>query len=170
MKRKTKIIIFLSVIIIILVPIHLLSEVNKKIEGKNENSNQTTNETQNMQANQNTNNTTNELLNEMEETNEVNNTVNNTEEENNIANTNTSTDTNTIPNQPSEEVNVSDPEQKAIAIAQNNWGEDDSVYASFDGIESSTGYYIIGIRDKETTYIKCWYYVNVQDGTFTVKR
>ena len=36
MKRKTKIIIFLIVIIIILLPIYLLGEVNKKIEGKNE--------------------------------------------------------------------------------------------------------------------------------------
>ena len=171
MKRRTKIIIFIVVIVAILLPIYLLSAVNKKIEERD-------NSTINMQKNAVTDKTENKIKNTSTNSiSEANNTTanittteNNETKETTENNTTDNTTTNNNLNSNTEEVSVNNPEEKAIQIAKKDWGEDDSVYFSYDGIDGGTGNYIIGVRDRENTYIKCWYYVNVKLGTFTVKR
>ena len=79
------------------------------------------------------------------------------------ANTNTTTSNNT-----SEETNITNPEEKAISIVKKDWGNDPDVYFSVDGVESN-GIYLVGVRDKETTYVKYWYSVNLSTETFTIK-
>lgn len=168
MKRKTKILIFIIVIIVILLPIYLLSAVNKKIDERDRNSNSTAkNKTVNEVQNKINNNTTSQANNVIENNTivEKNEVVNNTEN-----NTTTNTATNTVTNNTSEETSVTNPEEKAIQIAKKDWGEDSLVYFSYDGIDGATGNYIVGVRDRENTYIKCWYYVDVKSGEFTVKR
>lgn len=58
-------------------------------------------------------------------------------------------------------------EEKAKKIVQDNWGEDDTVYYSYDGIDAN-GKYIICVREKATTKALYWYYVDVDSGTFEI--
>lgn len=60
------------------------------------------------------------------------------------------------------------PEEKAKQIAINNWGEDDTVYFSYDG-KDERGRYIICVREKATTKALYWYYVDVETGTFDIE-
>lgn len=94
----------------------------------------------------------NEEQNVAEENNTVEPEENKIEEDNNVQ-TGTSQET---------------PEEKAKQIVQENWGEDDSVYYSYDGINSE-GKYIICVRDKATTKALYWYYVDVETGTFDIE-
>lgn len=57
---------------------------------------------------------------------------------------------------------------KAIRIVKNDWGEDDTIYYSYDGFDSNEDY-IICVRDKATTKALCWYHVNVETETFEIK-
>ena len=69
---------------------------------------------------------------------------------------------------PQEIENKENPEEKAKNIVKENWGEDDSVYYSYDGINSE-GKYIICVRDKATTKALYWYYVDIETGAFDIK-
>ena len=60
------------------------------------------------------------------------------------------------------------PEEKAKQIAINNWGEDDTVYFSYDG-KDEKGRYIICVREKTTTKALYWYYVDVETGAFDIE-
>ena len=173
MKRKTKIIIFIVVIVVVLLPVYLLNAVNRKIEERenivnevSENKIETKNEEKNEIAE---NKITSENTSKEENTNTATNTVENTiANDNTTSNTTTNTNTNTTAH---ETTSVKNPSEKAIQIAKEDWGEDDNtVYFSYDGIDGTTGNYIIGVRDSSTTYIKCWYYVDVKTGEFSVKR
>lgn len=108
-------------------------------------------------------NTENEIANEVN--NETNNNIEN-EAVNNVIdeekNENEETDTN------KETQNAESNEAKAKRIAKNDWGEDDTIYYSYDGTDSN-GDYIICVRDKSTTKALCWYHVNVEAETFEVK-
>ena len=64
--------------------------------------------------------------------------------------------------------NSSDPIEQAKEIVQNNWGEDDSVYFSYDG-KDDEGNYIICVRDKNSTKALYFYYVDVESGSFDVR-
>lgn len=64
--------------------------------------------------------------------------------------------------------NTENKEEEAKEIVKNNWGEDDSVYYSYDGIDED-GRYIICVRDKATTKALFWYYVDMETGTFDIK-
>lgn len=66
-----------------------------------------------------------------------------------------------------EKENTEKPEEKAIKIVKQNWGEDDSVYYSYDGVDSQ-GRYIICVRDKNTTKALYFYYVDIETGTFDI--
>mgnify|MGYP004530627205 FL=1 len=60
------------------------------------------------------------------------------------------------------------PEEQAKQIVKENWGEDETVYFSYDG-KDENGKYIICVREKETTKALYWYYVDVETGTFDIK-
>ena len=106
--------------------------------------------------------------------NNVNNESNN-EVENNV-NQNIVNDNATI------ETPIADPEQevdkqtiqkeennqeKAINIAKKDWGEDNSVYFSFEGIDES-GKYMVCVRDQETRALR-FYKIDINTGTFTIE-
>lgn len=59
-------------------------------------------------------------------------------------------------------------EEQAKEIVKNNWGEDDSVYYSYDGIDEK-GRYIICVRDNATTRALFWYYVDIETGSFEIE-
>lgn len=102
---------------------------------------------------------TNEIVNENSE--EVNNVLTDTNHnEENIEN-----ESGNLGNS-SEKANT--PEEKAKKIVMDNWGEDDSVYYSYDGTDSN-GAYIICVRDKATTRALYWYYVDINTGDFEIK-
>ena len=59
-------------------------------------------------------------------------------------------------------------EAKAKKIVQNDWGTDDTVYFSMDGL-ATNGDYIISVRDKQTTKQIAKYIVNTTKGTFKIE-
>lgn len=95
-------------------------------------------------------------VNEVNEVNETNEVTNETTENN----TNTTKPDNTNANQA--------PEEKAKELVKLNWGEDDSVYYSYDG-KDENGNYIICVRKKDTTKALYWYYVDIETGTLEIK-
>lgn len=101
--------------------------------------------------------------------NNVNNMTNTIEKEaknENINNTNTVKENeNKNPNKTN---NTESNEEKAKKIVKSNWGEDDSVYYSYDGIDNN-GRYIICVREKSTTKALYWYYVDIETGTFDIE-
>ena len=60
------------------------------------------------------------------------------------------------------------PEEQAKQIVEANWGEDNTVYFSYDG-KDENGRYIICVREKATTKALYWYYVDVETGTFDIE-
>ena len=60
------------------------------------------------------------------------------------------------------------PEEQAKQIVKDNWGEDDTVYFSYDGRDEN-GKYIICVREKASTKALYWYYVDVETGTFDIQ-
>lgn len=60
------------------------------------------------------------------------------------------------------------PEEQAKQIVKDNWGEDDTIYLSYDG-KDKDGKYIICVREKATTKALYWYYVDVETGTFEIQ-
>ena len=60
------------------------------------------------------------------------------------------------------------PEEQAKQIVKDNWGEDNTVYFSYDG-KDENGRYIICVREKASTKALYWYYVDVETGTFDIK-
>lgn len=95
--------------------------------------------------------------------NQINNTIENEVTTNEIVNENQNTVDSEIFEEKPETV-----EQKAVAIAKKDWGEDSNVEFSIDGINSN-GSYIIAVRNTKTTEALAFYTVNVSDGTFTKK-
>lgn len=61
-----------------------------------------------------------------------------------------------------------DNKEKAVNIVKDNWGEDETVYFSFDSINSE-GKYLVCVRDKSTTQALYWYTVDVETGTFEIE-
>lgn len=96
-------------------------------------------------------NTTNNNKNEIEENNKIEPEVN--EIENNAVEDETTT--------------TLDPEEEAKQIVKENWGEDDSVYFSYDGIED--GKHVVCVREKDTTKALYRYYVDIETGSFEIE-
>lgn len=101
--------------------------------------------------------------------NDVNNMVNTIEEktENTTIN-NVNTVEENDNKEPNKTNNTESNEEKAKKIVQNNWGDDNLVYYSYDGIDAN-GRYIICVREKSTTKALYWYYVDVETGTFDIE-
>lgn len=59
------------------------------------------------------------------------------------------------------------PEEQAKQIVKENWGEDDSVYYSYDGIKD--GKHVVCVREASTTKELYRYYVNIETGTFDIE-
>lgn len=104
------------------------------------------------------------------EENTINNTINN-----NIVNENNNTLNQNVVNNIIKEQEVDketiekevNSKEKAIDIAKNDWGEDSSVYFSYEGIDN--GKYIVYVRDNETTRVLRIYTIDVNSGAFTVQ-
>lgn len=62
--------------------------------------------------------------------------------------------------------NTGDKKEKAIEIVKKDWGEDSTVNFICEG-QNAKGEYIICVREKSTTRAIFWYYVDVDNGTFT---
>ena len=106
--------------------------------------------------------------NESKPENEVNNVnnVNEVNETNEVTNETTENNTNTT--KPDNTNTNQSPEEKAKELVKLNWGEDDSVYYSYDG-KDENGNYIICVRKKDTTKALYWYYVDIETGTLEIK-
>ena len=91
---------------------------------------------------------------------------NKTNEENKVAENMVEAEENKV--EESNVPNTENKEEQAKEIVKNNWGEDDSVYYSYDGIDKD-GRYIICVRDKATTKALFWYYVDLESGTFEIE-
>lgn len=124
----------------------------------------------------------NHLNNNVHENNTANtiegNTINNTVENNNISNENNSTANqnvvnNTAPTIKEQEVDKEtiekeeNSQEKAINIAKNDWGEDSTVYFSYERIDN--GKYIVYVRNNETTRVLRIYTIDISNGTFTMQ-
>lgn len=57
--------------------------------------------------------------------------------------------------------------EKAINIAKKDWGTDNTVYFSDEGVDN--GKYRVTVRDSNTTYILREYIIDVDNETFTIK-
>ena len=101
--------------------------------------------------------------------NMVNELVNDIDEvlENNVIENNVKNELEEVNSTEPEKTNTEKPEEKAIEIVKNNWGPDDTVYYSYDGIDKD-GKYIICVRDKNTTKALYFYYVDIETGTFDI--
>ena len=89
-----------------------------------------------------------------ETVNEVQETVTNSEKEN--------TTTETFTEEPKTA------EEKAIAIAKKDYGNEQGVKFGVEGIDES-GRYIVTVRNSDTTEALAFYFVNVTNSTFTKK-
>ena len=66
-----------------------------------------------------------------------------------------------------ETTNELNPEEQAKQIVKENWGEDDTVYFSYDGVED--GKHVICVREKDTTKALYRYYVDIETGSFEIE-
>lgn len=66
------------------------------------------------------------------------------------------------------EENPQTAEQKAIAIAKKDWGNDANIEFSVDGMDEK-GNYIVAVRNSETTQALAFYTINVTTQTFNKK-
>ena len=156
MKKNTKLIMFILVVVIVGLALFFIFQANQKV-------------TENMENRENMNIQTNTTI----ENNNTNQTVENVENTENTSNTlegniqeesESSEETDSM-----EESNTTDPKAKAIEIVKKDWGEDDSVYFSYDGVNSD-GKHIVGVRNKSDTTIRYWYDVDINTGTFTIRK
>lgn len=158
MKKKTKVIMFILVIAVVALALFFIFQANRKVS-------------ENMENRENMNNQTNTTIGN-ENTNQTVENVENTENTANTLEENTSTPEENESSEEvsgSEESNITDPKTKAIEIVKEDWGEDDSVYFSYDGVNSE-GKHIVGVRNKSDTTIRYWYDVDINTGTFTIRK
>lgn len=96
----------------------------------------------------------------------IKNTIktNQIEESNKVESEENKTENNTVENGGSE----LSPEEQAKQIAKDNWGEDDSVYYSYDG-KDEKGRYVICVREKATTKALYRYYIDLETGSFEIE-
>lgn len=112
----------------------------------------------------------NVIKNENDVDNEINNEVENNVNQN-IVNDNATTETPIAdPEQEVDKQTIQKEEnnqEKAVNIAKKDWGEDNSVYFSFEGIDES-GKYMVCVRDQETRALR-FYKIDINTGTFTIE-
>lgn len=59
------------------------------------------------------------------------------------------------------------PKEQAIQIVKENWGEDETVYFSYDGIKD--GKHVVCVRESSTTKELYRYYVDIETGSFEIE-
>lgn len=110
-------------------------------------------------------NTVQNTTNSNNDTNSVSNTtniaVNNTTSKNTNNQVSTSNSSKTEESESSLD-NTSD-KDKAIALVEEEWGPDSSVYYTNEGV--SSGLYIVAVRDKSNTSVKMFYKVDLEKNT-----
>lgn len=101
--------------------------------------------------------------------NTIENTTKNNEQNEVEENNTIEPETNEIENNVVEDETTTalNPEEEAKQIVKENWGEDDSVYFSYDGVKD--GKHVVCVREKDTTKALYWYYVDLETGTFEIK-
>lgn len=164
---KKKIIILTSTIAVILIIaiVLVLKLVSLKKNDKTipVNSNQETNntiKTENIIENNEVENEINKNVNEIvSEENEENNEKENVQPSQPVADSEQEVDKETI-----EEIESN--EEKAIRIAKENYGEKNSVYFSYEGIEE--GKHKVSVRDSNTTRTIREYYIDLEKETFEI--
>lgn len=165
MDNKKKLIIAISALIVIIIVIILLviklvsinNSKNNEIENMNAEIGGNTAEENIIEDNNivEDNNTEEQLPNNGEQGNEEDN-IQTTP----IADPEQEVDKQTIQKQESDQ-------EKAMNIAKKDWGEDSSVYFSFEGVNN--GKYTVAVRETETTHTVRYYYINVATGTFDIE-
>ena len=96
------------------------------------------------------------------------NITNNNEKNETVENNITESEVNEIENNIQDETTTTlNPEEEAKQIVKDNWGEDDSVYFSYDGVKD--GKHVVCVRDVATTKALYRYYVNVETGAFEIE-
>ena len=146
---------------------YMLHDISKKVNNINTDDTENNNTVENIAQNQINENNTNEQNvstdnNIIEAENTVVNEIDDTT--NTVSNqaVNTSKDK-TTPNTPAIPA-VTDDKQKAIELVKQEWGEDDAVSFSFDYINEK-GEYVVAVKDKSSATVKCYFRVNIQNGT-----
>lgn len=165
-KDRKKLIIISAVITVILICLIVLLTVKLINIRKNKNSSNNVNENVEIKNEIDNNVVNNE--------NELNNEVNNQTESNTNQNTENNTTTKNEPIvDPKQEVDKQtiqkeeNNQEKAINIVKKDWGEDNSVYFSFEGIDNS-GKYMVCVRDQDTHTLRS-YKIDINAGTFTIE-
>ena len=101
--------------------------------------------------------------------NTIENTTNNKEENEEVENNTLEPEVNEIENNVVEEETTTqlDPKEEAIQIVKDNWGEDDTVYFSYDGVKD--GKHVVCVRESSTTKALYRYYVDIETGSFEIE-
>lgn len=121
--------------------------------------------------NKNTQNTNIEIENEVNEVeeNKIENT--NVSDENVVSNTtvnNTITETESNESEETtEDYDNSSDKEIAISLAEKEWGEDDTVYYTNEGIRD--GKYVVAVRDKSNTSVKLYYKVDIKNNSVEIE-
>lgn len=102
----------------------------------------------------------NETINDENDNTTYENTAQNKIESTPIADSEQEVDEQTIQKQQSAQ-------EKAISIAKKDWGEDNTVYFSYEG--NNNGKYRVCVRKADTTYAIRYYIINVNNGTFEIE-
>lgn len=147
-----KIYISLIVILIIIIIGGLIILFTRDNETTNAHLNATENIQSNIENNQNENKNL-ENQNEIQTNTQENTTMQNTQG-------NASNSSETFEETPKTE------EEKAIAIVKQDYGENQNVKFTLEGMDANSRY-IIAVRNKNTTEALAFYTVNVSDNTFT---
>ena len=148
MNKKVCIVIVVIILLGIICGI-MLNKNSKNTNDQNEEKRLEENSVVNQQvANEEANVVDNETVNEVQET------LTNSEKEN--------TTTETFTEEPKTA------EEKAIAIAKKDYGNEQGVKFGVEGIDES-GRYIVTVRNSDTTEALAFYFVNLTNSTFTKK-
>ena len=160
MQKKTKVIISILVIIIIMVGFFLVYTLLNK-NTYNASSNQViTNNIENSTKNELNNNDDENII--KNEVNTINNIVDNKVDNNNKIENNTE---NKIDDENSEVQEKTD-EEKAIEIVKKDYGTNANVSFKIEQINPN-GTYVIRVMDSETSLVLQWYTVDPKTGKFT---
>lgn len=147
MKNKIWVIIVIVLIIILGICVYFYiknGETQETLYGNLERTNRVTN---NVEQNVVQNETKNEV-------------VQNTQKENTQTNAGGNTSSETLPENPKTA------EEKALSIVKKDYGEPSGISFRVEGMDNN-GKYIVKVVDMETTAVLEYYYVDVEQGTFT---
>ncbi len=176
MKKSVKIGFPIVCVVIVGGTLIALSNLQNKVkeESNQKMQNNATNSTNVVYENEYRNEYENYYDNEIENKTNINNTnninTNNSNNTNTVENTisvknTTNTDVSNSTEETEDADNISD-KDRAIALVQDEWGSDPSVYFTSEGM--SSGNYIVAVRDKSNTSVKMFYKVNLQNNTVEI--